>query len=91
MEWKKEKISAAELERSRKEYMSAAMSMMKRSSVTVQDAAAGDVPAADETPVQVQVQEISAEIVQTVGITQTEDEAQATERASAAGRRAGTG
>lgn len=31
MEWKKEKISAAELERRQKEYMNAAMSMVKRS------------------------------------------------------------
>ena len=32
MDWKKETISAAELEKRQKEYMSAAMSMMKRSS-----------------------------------------------------------
>lgn len=36
MEWKKEKISASELERRQKEYMNAAMSMVKRSqTVTV--------------------------------------------------------
>ena len=36
MEWKKEKISGAELERKQKEYMNAAMSMVKRSHIPEQ-------------------------------------------------------
>ena len=41
MEWKKEKISPAELERSRREYMSAAMDMMKRSDSSARSEASG--------------------------------------------------
>lgn len=46
MDWKKETISASELEKRQKEYMNAAMSMMKRSSVR-----ADTVPAAPPEPV----------------------------------------
>ena len=50
MEWKKEKVSAAELERSRKEYMSAAMSMLKRSSSAVKVVPEEKLPETPETP-----------------------------------------
>ena len=46
MDWKKETISASELEKRQKEYMNAAMSMMKRSSVRAET-----VPAAPSEPV----------------------------------------
>ena len=46
MDWKKETISASELEKRQKEYMNAAMSMMKRSSVRAET-----VPVAPSEPV----------------------------------------
>lgn len=46
MEWKKEKITASELERKQKEYMNAALSMMKRSGAAHRDI----MPVPDEEP-----------------------------------------
>ena len=48
MEWKKEKISEAELERRQKEYMSAAMIMVKRSHIQAQPDVPAPEPAAPE-------------------------------------------
>ena len=69
MEWKKEKISAAELERSRKEYMSAAMNMMKRSDTSARTGA----PAESTEPAPAVEITQSAEITQAVEVTQTVD------------------
>ncbi len=69
MEWKKEKISAAELERSRKEYMSAAMNMMKRSDTSARTGA----PAESTEPAPAVEITQPAEIAQAVEVTQTVD------------------
>ena len=69
MEWKKEKISAAELERSRKEYMNAAMNMMKRSDTSARTGA----PAESTEPAPAVEITQSAEITQAVEVTQTVD------------------
>ena len=69
MEWKKEKISAAELERSRKEYMNAAMNMMKRSDTSARTGA----PAESTEPAPAVEITQPAEITQAVEVTQAVD------------------
>jgi hypothetical protein len=58
MEWKKEKIGAAELERRQREYMNAAMNMVKRSAPA---AAPEPEPVPESVPESVSVQEIVPE------------------------------
>lgn len=61
MDWKKEKISASELERRQKEYMNAAMSMVKRSHITAPPAPAAAEPE-PEPEVQAEITEAETDI-----------------------------